>query len=186
MKQRSERTTQRKKKRCSDGGTDKWVPPTAETPRGTHAPSCKVDETRRPNQRPRHPCVLRIGFPPTPTLSLYIPVPPTPTNYLQPGPQPPRRSPSPSPSPYVFGGEAMALAFLLGFLLGLLALAALEAAALLWLVRRLRRRDSAPQPAPDADELPGERPFPYEKQVRLLPLTYLSLRLPSSGIGDRG
>uniref|UniRef100_A0A0E0GF84 SMP-LTD domain-containing protein n=1 Tax=Oryza nivara TaxID=4536 RepID=A0A0E0GF84_ORYNI len=58
----------------------------------------------------------------------------------------------------------MALAFLLGFLLGLLALAALEAAALLWLVRRLRRRDSAPQPAPDADELPGERPFPYEKQ----------------------
>uniref|UniRef100_A0A0E0CTE9 Uncharacterized protein n=1 Tax=Oryza meridionalis TaxID=40149 RepID=A0A0E0CTE9_9ORYZ len=60
----------------------------------------------------------------------------------------------------------MALAFLLGFLLGLLALAALEAAALLWLVRRLRRRDSAPQtaPGPDAVELPGERPFPYQKQ----------------------
>ncbi|XP_006649193.1 testis-expressed protein 2-like [Oryza brachyantha] len=58
----------------------------------------------------------------------------------------------------------MAVAFLLGFLLGLLALAAAEAAALLWLLRRLRRRDAAPPPAQDADELPGERPFPYEKQ----------------------
>uniref|UniRef100_A0A0D9VMY6 SMP-LTD domain-containing protein n=1 Tax=Leersia perrieri TaxID=77586 RepID=A0A0D9VMY6_9ORYZ len=60
----------------------------------------------------------------------------------------------------------MAVAFLLGFLLGLLALAAAEAAALLWLVRRLRRREPAPPPAPspDAVELPGERPFPYKKQ----------------------
>ncbi|KAF0934573.1 hypothetical protein E2562_025664 [Oryza meyeriana var. granulata] len=62
----------------------------------------------------------------------------------------------------------MAVAFLLGFLFGLMALAAMEAAALLWLVRHLRRREAtpppAPAPAPDAEELPGERPFPYEKQ----------------------
>jgi len=59
----------------------------------------------------------------------------------------------------------MALAFLLGFLLGALALAALEAAAALILVRRLRRKQAAAADAPPADELPGERPFPYEKQV---------------------
>ena len=59
----------------------------------------------------------------------------------------------------------MALAFLLGFLLGALALAALEAAAALLLVRRLRRKQEAAADAPPADELPGERPFPYEKQV---------------------
>ncbi|KAG8073005.1 hypothetical protein GUJ93_ZPchr0006g44829 [Zizania palustris] len=60
----------------------------------------------------------------------------------------------------------MALAFLFGFFLGLLALASVEVAALLYLVRRLRRRGAAPPPAPtpDADQLPGERPFPYEKQ----------------------
>ena len=62
-------------------------------------------------------------------------------------------------------GAAMALAFLLGFLLGALALAALEAAAALILVRRLRRKQAAAADAPPADELPGERPFPYEKQV---------------------
>ncbi|KAK8463580.1 hypothetical protein SEVIR_1G381900v4 [Setaria viridis] len=56
----------------------------------------------------------------------------------------------------------MALAFLLGFLLGALALAALEAAAALTLVRRLRRRQAAAEePAADELELPGERPFPY-------------------------
>ena len=59
----------------------------------------------------------------------------------------------------------MALAFLLGFLLGALALVALEAAAALLLVRRLIRKQAAPADAPAADELPGERPFPYEKQV---------------------
>ncbi|KAL6591553.1 hypothetical protein ACP70R_050056 [Stipagrostis hirtigluma subsp. patula] len=59
------------------------------------------------------------------------------------------------------------MGFLLGFLLGVLALAALEVAAVLLLVRRLRRRHDparAPPPPTDADELPGERPFPYEKQ----------------------
>ncbi|OEL15416.1 hypothetical protein BAE44_0023567 [Dichanthelium oligosanthes] len=63
----------------------------------------------------------------------------------------------------------MALAFLLGFLLGALALAALEAAAALLLIRRLRRRQAAAEEAaaPAADELPGERPFPYEKQGSL-------------------
>ncbi|CAN6279526.1 unnamed protein product [Urochloa humidicola] len=63
----------------------------------------------------------------------------------------------------------MALAFLLGFLLGALALAALEAAAALLLVRRLRRRQAAvgDAAAPPADELPGERPLPYEKQGSL-------------------
>ena len=59
----------------------------------------------------------------------------------------------------------MALAFLLGFLLGALALAALEAATALILVRRLRCKQAAAADAPPADELPGERPFPYEKQV---------------------
>ncbi|CAL5056586.1 unnamed protein product [Urochloa decumbens] len=63
----------------------------------------------------------------------------------------------------------MALAFLLGFLLGVLALAALEAAAALLLVRRLRRRQEAAEEAsaPAADELLGERPLPYEKQGSL-------------------
>ncbi|KAJ1281717.1 hypothetical protein BS78_04G327400 [Paspalum vaginatum] len=64
----------------------------------------------------------------------------------------------------------MALPFLLGFLLGVLALAALEASALLLLLRRLRRRQAAPEDAPvppGPDELPGERPFPYEKQGSL-------------------
>ncbi|GJM87497.1 hypothetical protein PR202_ga03457 [Eleusine coracana subsp. coracana] len=60
----------------------------------------------------------------------------------------------------------MAMAFLLGFLLGILALAALEVTALLLLVRHLRRKQEArgAPPPPGADELPGERPFPYEKQ----------------------
>ncbi|XP_062220816.1 uncharacterized protein LOC133920157 [Phragmites australis] len=60
----------------------------------------------------------------------------------------------------------MPMAFLLGFLLGLLSLLALEVAAVLFLIRRLRRRQEAEgsPPPPDADELPGERPFPYEKQ----------------------
>ena len=79
------------------------------------------------------------------------------------------------------------LPFLLGFLIGALALAALEAAALLLLLRRLRRRKAAPEDAPPAaDELPGERPFPYEKQVSggaafvlLLRLAQLSLRFGS-------
>jgi hypothetical protein len=58
------------------------------------------------------------------------------------------------------------LPFLLGFLLGALALAAVEAAAILLLLRRLRRSQAAAGDAlPAADELPGERPFPYEKQV---------------------
>ncbi|CAN6245533.1 unnamed protein product [Urochloa humidicola] len=63
----------------------------------------------------------------------------------------------------------MALAFLLGFLLGALALAALEATAALLLVRRLRCRQAAAEEAsaPAADELPGERPLPYEKQGSL-------------------
>ncbi|RLN07137.1 hypothetical protein C2845_PM11G21130 [Panicum miliaceum] len=64
----------------------------------------------------------------------------------------------------------MALTFLLGFLLGALALAALEAAAALLLVRRLRRRKAAAAEAavaPAAEELPGERPFPNEKQGSL-------------------
>ncbi|KAI4983354.1 hypothetical protein ZWY2020_023846 [Hordeum vulgare] len=52
--------------------------------------------------------------------------------------------------------------FLAGFLLGLLALAA--AAALLWVARRLRRRGEGAAAAPDAHELPGEQPFPYEKK----------------------
>jgi hypothetical protein len=66
----------------------------------------------------------------------------------------------------------MALAFLLGFLLGALALAALEAAAALVLVRRLRRKQAAAEDTAGADqlELPGERPFPHhEKQVPPLP-----------------
>nr|BAK04177.1 predicted protein [Hordeum vulgare subsp. vulgare] len=54
--------------------------------------------------------------------------------------------------------------FLAGFLLGLLALAAAEAAALLWVARRLRRRGEGAAAAPDAQELPGEQPFPYEKK----------------------
>ncbi|KAK3159540.1 hypothetical protein QOZ80_2AG0151320 [Eleusine coracana subsp. coracana] len=60
----------------------------------------------------------------------------------------------------------MAMAFLLGFLLGILALAALEVAAMLLLVSHLRRKQEArgAPPPPGADELPGERPFPYEKQ----------------------
>lgn len=64
----------------------------------------------------------------------------------------------------------MALPFLLGFLLGALALAALEAAALLLLLRRLSRRRIPPDQAPaptGAAELPGERPFRYEKQGSL-------------------
>ncbi|XP_047080258.1 uncharacterized protein LOC124691006 [Lolium rigidum] len=64
----------------------------------------------------------------------------------------------------------MAAGFVAGFLLGLLLLAAAEAAALLWVLRRLRRRHeaSAAAPQPDAvEELPGERPFPYEKKGSL-------------------
>ncbi|CAM0943370.1 unnamed protein product [Alopecurus aequalis] len=61
----------------------------------------------------------------------------------------------------------MAAGFVVGFLVGLLALAAAEAAALMWLVRRLRGRHEDPA-APDAvEELPGERPFPYEKKGSL-------------------
>jgi hypothetical protein len=60
----------------------------------------------------------------------------------------------------------MAAGFVAGFLVGLLLLAAAEAAALLWVVRRLRRRHEAPPPDA-AEELPGERPFPYEKKVRI-------------------
>ncbi|CAM0943368.1 unnamed protein product [Alopecurus aequalis] len=64
----------------------------------------------------------------------------------------------------------MAAGFVVGFLVGLLALAAAEAAALMWLVRRLRGRHEDPA-APDAvEELPGERPFPYEKKVSTAPL----------------
>ncbi|KAL6911306.1 hypothetical protein ACP4OV_000111 [Aristida adscensionis] len=63
------------------------------------------------------------------------------------------------------------MGFLLGFLLGVLALAALEVAAALLLLRHLRRRHGAAgagaTPPPGADELPGERPFPYEKQGSL-------------------
>ncbi|TVU27618.1 hypothetical protein EJB05_19112, partial [Eragrostis curvula] len=69
----------------------------------------------------------------------------------------------------------MAMGFLLGFLLGFLALAALEVSAVLLLVRHLRRKQAtagAPPP-PGADELPGERPFPYEKQVSETPLLLL-------------
>ncbi|CAN6245534.1 unnamed protein product [Urochloa humidicola] len=66
----------------------------------------------------------------------------------------------------------MVLAFLLGFLLGALLLAALEAAAALLLVRRLHHRQAAAEEAsaPAADERPGERPLPYEKQVSATPL----------------
>jgi hypothetical protein len=64
----------------------------------------------------------------------------------------------------------MAMAFLLGFLLGLLALAALEAAALLLLVRHLRRKKEERGAPPGVDELQGQRPFPYEKQVSDTPL----------------
>jgi hypothetical protein len=76
-------------------------------------------------------------------------------------------------------GDDMAAGFVAGFLVGLLLLAAAEAAALLWVVRRLRRRHEAPPPDA-AEELPGERPFPYEKKVsapshtraRALPVLY--------------
>jgi hypothetical protein len=60
--------------------------------------------------------------------------------------------------------------FLLGFLLGLLALALAEGAALLWAVRALRRRGPRPpSPAPEAAvaELSGDRTV-TEKQVSLL------------------
>jgi hypothetical protein len=81
------------------------------------------------------------------------------------------------------------MAFLLGFLLGLLALAALEVTALLLIIRHLRRKQEARGAPPGADELPGERPFPYEKQVSetallllrritSLPFLFLFLFLP--------
>lgn len=56
----------------------------------------------------------------------------------------------------------MAVGFLLGFLLGLLALAVAQGAALLWAIRSLRRRGAPPAAAA---ELAGDRPFPCEKQV---------------------
>lgn len=55
----------------------------------------------------------------------------------------------------------MAVGFLLGFLLGLLALAVAQGAALLWAIRSLRRRGAPPAAAA---ELAGDRPFPCEKQ----------------------
>jgi hypothetical protein len=74
--------------------------------------------------------------------------------------------------------------FLSGFLLGLLALALAEGAALLWAVRALRRgRPRPPSPPPEAAaaELSGDRPVPTEKQVRLLVLTLCTfLFLPIS------
>jgi hypothetical protein len=73
----------------------------------------------------------------------------------------------------------MAVAFLLGFLLGLLALAALEAAALLLLILHLRRKQEARGSPPGADELPAERPFPYEKQVSETAFLFLLLGLVS-------
>jgi hypothetical protein len=73
-----------------------------------------------------------------------------------------------------------AMAFLLGFLLGFLALAALEASALLLLIRRLRRKQEARVAPPGADELPGQRPFPYEKQVSDTPLLLGLAFLPLS------
>ncbi|KAK1610195.1 hypothetical protein QYE76_033868 [Lolium multiflorum] len=57
--------------------------------------------------------------------------------------------------------------FLSGFLLGLLALALAEGAALLWAVRALRRgRPRPPSPPPEAAAavLSGDRPVPTEKQ----------------------
>jgi hypothetical protein len=64
--------------------------------------------------------------------------------------------------------------FLSGFLLGLLALALAEGAAIVWAVRALRRgRPRPPSPPPEAAaaELSGDRPIPTEKQVRLLVFT---------------
>lgn len=55
----------------------------------------------------------------------------------------------------------MAAGFLLGFLLGLLALAVAQGAALLWAIRSVRRRGAPPAAAA---ELAGDRPFPCEKQ----------------------
>jgi hypothetical protein len=69
--------------------------------------------------------------------------------------------------------------FLSGFLLGLLALALAEGAALLWAVRTLRRPGPSPPPAPTPPEPAGVRPCPtHEKQVSLLvstPCSFLSL-----------
>ncbi|KAM0906582.1 hypothetical protein ACQ4PT_016710 [Festuca glaucescens] len=83
----------------------------------------------------------------------------------------------------------MAAGFVAGFLLGLLLLAAAEAAALLWVARRLRRRHAAPPPHA-VQELPGERPFPYEKKGSLWILEPEKLpkvsseRLSSGGLKD--
>ena len=60
--------------------------------------------------------------------------------------------------------------FLAGFLLGLLAFALAEGAALLWALRALRR--GGPKPPPPevaaAGDLSGDRPLSTEKQVRIL------------------
>ncbi|TVU07506.1 hypothetical protein EJB05_40862, partial [Eragrostis curvula] len=59
----------------------------------------------------------------------------------------------------------MAVAFLLGFLLGLVALAAAEAAALLWAIRSLSRRKVA---SPEATaRLPVDPPLPCDKEGSL-------------------
>ncbi|KAL6603394.1 hypothetical protein ACP70R_043755 [Stipagrostis hirtigluma subsp. patula] len=60
----------------------------------------------------------------------------------------------------------MAIAFLLGFLFGLLALAAAEGAALLFAVRSLTRRRRPPPPAPPETtaQRAGDQPLPSEKQ----------------------
>uniref|UniRef100_A0A8R7UPW0 SMP-LTD domain-containing protein n=1 Tax=Triticum urartu TaxID=4572 RepID=A0A8R7UPW0_TRIUA len=81
--------------------------------------------------------------------------------------------------------------FLSGFLLGLLALALAEGAALLWAVRALRRRGPRPPPPPEAAaaELSGDRPFPAEKQGFLwmlepgkVPKVRNGNRLPPTGV----
>uniref|UniRef100_A0ACD5Z910 Uncharacterized protein n=1 Tax=Avena sativa TaxID=4498 RepID=A0ACD5Z910_AVESA len=56
--------------------------------------------------------------------------------------------------------------FLAGFLLGLIALALAEGAALLCALRALRRRGPRPPP-PTPPELPGGRPYPSDKQGSL-------------------
>uniref|UniRef100_A0A0A9D139 SMP-LTD domain-containing protein n=1 Tax=Arundo donax TaxID=35708 RepID=A0A0A9D139_ARUDO len=60
----------------------------------------------------------------------------------------------------------MAVAFLLGFLFGLLALALAQGAVLLWALRSLRRPKGPPPPPPtDATaQLPDDAPLPCDKQ----------------------